>query len=48
MKYREIIRKLAAMGCRELPGTGSGSHRKWFNPATTGGIAMSSGSTPHW
>ncbi|HEY4235297.1 MAG TPA: type II toxin-antitoxin system HicA family toxin [Lacipirellulaceae bacterium] len=34
MKYREVARKLAAMGCQELPRKGGGSHRKWFNPAT--------------
>jgi len=22
------------MGCREVPRTGDGSHRKWLNPAT--------------
>jgi mRNA interferase HicA len=34
MKYREAARKLAALGCQELPRKGGGSHRKWFNPAT--------------
>ncbi|MBF0371422.1 MAG: type II toxin-antitoxin system HicA family toxin [Magnetococcales bacterium] len=34
MIYREVIRKLKALGCRELPRRGGGSHRKWFNPAT--------------
>jgi predicted RNA binding protein YcfA (HicA-like mRNA interferase family) len=34
MKYREVARKRAAMGCQELPRKGGGSHRKWFNPAT--------------
>lgn len=28
MKYREIIRKLTALGCYELPRKGGGSHRK--------------------
>jgi len=32
MTYREIIRKLIALECKELPRQGSGSHRKWFNP----------------
>jgi predicted RNA binding protein YcfA (HicA-like mRNA interferase family) len=32
--YREVARKLAALGCRELPRAGGGSHRKWLNPAT--------------
>ena len=34
MKYREVARKLAALGCRETPRKGKGSHRKWHNPAT--------------
>jgi predicted RNA binding protein YcfA (HicA-like mRNA interferase family) len=34
MKYREIARKLAALGCNELMRKGGGSHRKWFNPKT--------------
>jgi mRNA interferase HicA len=33
MTYRDVARKLAALGCRELPRRGGGSHRKWFNPA---------------
>ena len=32
MKYREVARKLRALGCEELPVRGSGSHRKWYNP----------------
>jgi predicted RNA binding protein YcfA (HicA-like mRNA interferase family) len=34
VKYREVARKLSALGCREIPRKGGGSHRKWFNPAT--------------
>jgi mRNA interferase HicA len=34
MTYREVTRKLAALGCQELPRRGPGSHRKWFNPRT--------------
>ena len=34
MKYREVARKLASLGCRELPRTGDGSHRKWLSPAS--------------
>ncbi len=34
MRYREVARKLISLGCRELPRTGDGSHRKWLNPAT--------------
>ncbi len=32
MNYREVTQKLVALGCRELPRKGDGSHRKWFNP----------------
>jgi mRNA interferase HicA len=34
MTYREVAKKLASLGCRELLRTGDGSHRKWLNPAT--------------
>jgi mRNA interferase HicA len=34
MKYRDVARKLTALGCQELPRKGGGSHRKWLNPAT--------------
>lgn len=34
MKYREVTRKLTALGCHEVPRKGGGSHRKWTNPAT--------------
>lgn len=34
MRYRDVVRKLKALGCRELPRRSGGSHRKWFNPAT--------------
>ncbi len=34
MTYREAARKLSSLGCREVPRTGSGSHRKWHNPQT--------------
>ena len=34
MRYREVAAKLAALGCREIPRKGGGSHRKWMNPAT--------------
>jgi predicted RNA binding protein YcfA (HicA-like mRNA interferase family) len=34
MTYREAAKKLTALGCREVPRRGGGSHRKWFNPAT--------------
>jgi len=31
MTYPEVIRKLTALGCHEIPWCDSGSHRKWFN-----------------
>jgi predicted RNA binding protein YcfA (HicA-like mRNA interferase family) len=34
VKYREVVRRLSALGCQELPRKGGGSHRKWYNPAT--------------
>lgn len=34
MTYRDVARKLASLGCREVPRKGGGSHRKWLNPAT--------------
>lgn len=34
MNYRDVARKLTSLGCRELRRRGTGSHRKWFNPAT--------------
>lgn len=33
MTYREVARKLAGLGCREIARRGGGSHRKWQNPA---------------
>jgi mRNA interferase HicA len=33
VKYREVARKLAVLGCYEVPRAGGGSHRKWMNPA---------------
>lgn len=32
MNYRELTRKLHALGCQEINRRGSGSHRKWANP----------------
>jgi mRNA interferase HicA len=34
MTYRDVARKLKALGCQELPRRGGGSHRKWYNPNT--------------
>ena len=43
MRYREVAAKLTKLGCREIPRTGGGSHRKWFNPATNGSTVL-----PDW
>lgn len=43
MKYREVARKLTALGCQELPRKGGGSHRKWHNPGTQKATAI-----PDW
>ena len=32
MRYRDAARKLAELGCYEIPRRGGGSHRRWFNP----------------
>jgi len=32
--YRQVVRKLVALGCQELARRSGGSHRKWVNPAT--------------
>jgi len=34
VRYREAARKLAELGCYEIPRRGGGSHRRWFNPQT--------------
>jgi len=34
MRYLDVARKFSSLGCREIPRTGGGSHRKWLNPAT--------------
>jgi mRNA interferase HicA len=34
MRYREVAKKRSNLGCREVPRTGDGSHRKWLNPVT--------------
>jgi mRNA interferase HicA len=33
MRYRDVARKLATLGCHELARKGGGSHRKWYNPS---------------
>ena len=43
MRYREVAKKLSSLGCREVPRTGNGSHRKWLNPAN-GGLTV----LPDW
>ena len=32
MKYREVTKKLKALGCVELLNKRKGSHRNWINP----------------
>lgn len=32
MTYRELTKKLRALGCIEIPRKGGGSHRKWHHP----------------
>ncbi|MXX37636.1 MAG: type II toxin-antitoxin system HicA family toxin [Gemmatimonadetes bacterium] len=32
MKYREVVKKLSALGCQERVRKGGGSHRKWIDP----------------
>ncbi|MCX5976317.1 MAG: type II toxin-antitoxin system HicA family toxin [Coprothermobacterota bacterium] len=34
MIYRDAIRKLIVLDCKELPRRGGGSHRRWYNPRT--------------
>jgi mRNA interferase HicA len=34
MRYRQLAKKLRALGCEELRSKRGGSHRKWYNPAT--------------
>lgn len=43
MTYREVSRKLSALGCKETPRKGGGSHRKWHNPATNSSTVI-----PDW
>jgi len=43
VKYRELAEKLREIGCLEIDRRGSGSHRKWFNPATNRGTTI-----PDW
>ncbi len=32
MRYREVMKKLRALGCVEVARRGGGSHRRWHNP----------------
>ncbi len=43
MTYQEVARKLRRLGCEEIPRRGSGSHRKWWNPAASAGCVL-----PDW
>jgi len=40
VKYRDVARKLAALGCKEIPRRGGGSHRKWHNPKNDQGTVV--------
>lgn len=43
MKYREVARKLRALGCEEAVQRSSGSHQKWRNLASDKGTVV-----PDW
>lgn len=43
MTYREVTRRLVALGCEECARRGRGSHRKWFNPQSQRGTVV-----PDW
>jgi predicted RNA binding protein YcfA (HicA-like mRNA interferase family) len=43
MNFKELTRKLRALGCHEIPRRSGGSHRKWFNPALRKGTVI-----PDW
>ena len=43
MKYRELVKRLKALGCQEIKRRGKGSHRKWINPASGKGTVI-----PDW
>ncbi|MHB8974842.1 MAG: type II toxin-antitoxin system HicA family toxin [Pirellulaceae bacterium] len=41
MIYRDVARKLVALGCQELARRSGGSHRKWLNPDTQRAAVLS-------
>lgn len=43
MNYKELTKRLRALGCQEIPRRGRGSHRKWFNPIVGRGTVI-----PEW
>jgi predicted RNA binding protein YcfA (HicA-like mRNA interferase family) len=43
VKYRDVAKRLTALGCVEIPRRGGGSHRKWANPKTGRGAVL-----PDW
>jgi len=43
MNYKELAKRLRALGCHEVPRRGGGSHRKWLNPTTGRGTVI-----PDW
>ncbi len=45
MRYREVAKKLARLGCLEKPRKGGGSHRKWYNPNLSPIVIVS---VPDW
>ena len=40
MNYKELTKKLRALGCHEIPRRSGGSHRKWFNPTLGKGTVI--------
>ena len=40
MNYKELTRKLRALGCQEILRRGGGSHRKWINLALGKGTVI--------
>lgn len=45
MRYREVTKKLNALGCVELKRKRGGSHRKWYNPTQQPTVVVS---VPDW
>lgn len=45
MRYREVTKKLRALGCVEVIRKGGGSHRRWYNPEQQPTVIVS---VPDW